>query len=74
MRFEIVEALGCEHGVPRSLAVTLALGSRLLVLIGDDVALAQQADEFAGVATEQGFAVGAQGTVYHGWVKVKQHI
>jgi class 3 adenylate cyclase/predicted ATPase len=57
---------------PRSLAVTLALGSRLLVLVGDDATLGQRADELAGVAAEHGLAVGAQGTVYHGWVKVKQ--
>jgi predicted ATPase len=69
-RAAIAEAHQLGH--PRSLAVTLALGSRLLVLIGDDAALAQRADELAGVATEQGFAVGAQGTVYHGWVKVRQ--
>jgi predicted ATPase len=70
-RAAIAEARKLAH--PRSLAVILALGSRLLVLVGDDATLAQLADELAGVATEHGFAVGAQGTVYHGWVKVKQH-
>jgi DNA-binding winged helix-turn-helix (wHTH) protein/predicted ATPase/class 3 adenylate cyclase len=70
-RAAIVEARQLAH--PRSLAVTLALGSRLLVLVGDDATLSQRADELAGVATEQGFAVGAQGILYHGWVKVKQH-
>jgi len=70
-RAAIAEAQQLAH--PRSLAVTLALGSRLLVLVGDDATLSQRADELAGVATEQGFAVGAQGTLYHGWVKVKQH-
>jgi predicted ATPase len=70
-RAAIAEAKQLAH--PRSLAVTLALGSRLLVLVGDDATLGQRADELAGVASEQGFAVGAQGTVYHGWVKVKQH-
>jgi predicted ATPase len=70
-RAAIAEAQQLAH--PRSLSVTLALGCRLLVLIGDDATLGQRADELAGVATEQGFAVGAQGTVYHGWVKVKQH-
>jgi predicted ATPase len=69
-RAAIAEAHQLGH--PRSLAVTLALGSRLLMLIGDDAALGQRANELAGVATEQGFAVGAQGTVYHGWIKVKQ--
>jgi predicted ATPase len=66
----IAEAQRLAH--PRSLTVTLALGSRLLVLVGDDATLGHRADELAGVATEQGFAVSAQGTVYHGWVKVKQ--
>jgi predicted ATPase len=66
----IAEAQRLAH--PRSLTVTLALGCRLLVLVGDDVTLGQRADELVGVATEQGFVVGAQGTVYHGWVNVKQ--
>ena len=69
-RAAIAEAQQLAH--PRSLSVTLALGSRLLVLVGDDESLGQRADELASVATEQGFAVGAQGTVYHGWVKVRQ--
>jgi predicted ATPase len=67
----IAEARRLAH--PRSLAVTLALGSRLLVLVGDDATLGQRASELASVATQQGFAVGAQGSVYQGWVKVKQH-
>jgi predicted ATPase/DNA-binding winged helix-turn-helix (wHTH) protein/class 3 adenylate cyclase len=69
-RAAVAEAQHLAH--PRSLAVTLALTCRLLVLAGDDETLAQRADELSGVATEQGFAVGAQGTVYRGWVKVKQ--
>ncbi|MBV8505350.1 MAG: hypothetical protein JOZ11_06015 [Alphaproteobacteria bacterium] len=68
-RVAIAEAQQLVH--PRSLTVTLALGSRLLVLVRDSAALRQRADKLVGVATEQGFAVGAQGTVYHGWVKVK---
>jgi predicted ATPase len=70
-RTAIAEAQQLAH--PRSLAVILALGSRLMALVGDDVTLAQRADELTSLANEQGFAVGAQGTVYHGWVKVKQH-
>jgi predicted ATPase len=69
-RAAILEAQQLGH--PRSLAVTLALGSRLLVLVGDHTTLGQRADQLAAVAAEQGFAVGAQGTVYRGWVKVKQ--
>jgi len=67
----IAEARRLVH--PRSLAVTLALGSRLLVLVGDDAALEQRAGELASVANQQGFAVGAQGNVYQGWVKIRQH-
>ena len=70
-RAAIAEAQQLAH--PRSLSVTLALGSRLLVLVGDDATLGERADKLAEVAKDQGFAVGAQGTVYHGWVKVKQH-
>ncbi|MBV8093574.1 MAG: hypothetical protein JO110_10125, partial [Acetobacteraceae bacterium] len=71
-RAAIAEAQQLAHSP--SLAVTLALGCRLLVLVGDNATLGQRADELAGVATEQGFADwGAQGTVYQGWVKVKQH-
>jgi TolB-like protein/DNA-binding winged helix-turn-helix (wHTH) protein/class 3 adenylate cyclase/tetratricopeptide (TPR) repeat protein len=70
-RAAIAEAQQLDH--PRSLAVTLALGARLLVLVGDHATLGQRADELARVATEQGFAVGVQGTVYQGWVKVNQH-
>jgi TolB-like protein/DNA-binding winged helix-turn-helix (wHTH) protein/predicted ATPase len=66
----IAEAQQLAH--PRSLSVALALGCRLLVLLGDDASLGQWADELAGVAAKHGLAVGAQGTVYHGWVKVKQ--
>jgi len=70
-RAAIAEARQLGH--PRSLAVTLALGCRLLVLVGDHATLGQRADELVRVAAEQGFAVGVQGTVYQGWVKVKRH-
>jgi predicted ATPase len=71
-RAAITEARRLGH--PPSLAVTLALGTRLLVLVGDVAALNQQADQLLAVATEHGFADwGAQGTIYRGWVKVRNH-
>ncbi|HUB48652.1 MAG TPA: AAA family ATPase [Acetobacteraceae bacterium] len=66
----IAEARRLAH--PRTLAVTLALGCRLTVLVGDDATLGQRAGELASIATQQGFAVGAQGTFYQGWVEVRQ--
>ena len=44
----------------------------LLSLVGDNAALDERADELVAVATEQGFPFWrAQGTIYRGWVKVK---
>ena len=44
----------------------------LLSLVGDDAALDERADQLVAVATEQGFPYWrAQGTIYRGWVKVK---
>jgi class 3 adenylate cyclase/predicted ATPase len=61
-----------ELGHPPSLAVSLALGARLLALIGDDVALQERVAELVGVATEHGLPHWrAQGTIGRGWVKVK---
>ena len=41
-------------------------------LVGDSAALGERADELVAIATEQGFPHwGAQGTIYRGWVKVK---
>jgi predicted ATPase len=57
---------------PPSLAVILALGARLLSLVGDNTVLCEWADELVAVATEQAFAwQRAMGTIYLGWVKVK---
>jgi hypothetical protein len=57
---------------PPSLAVSLAIGARLLAVVGGDTALDERAGQLVEVATEQGFAMwGAQGTVYRGWAKLK---
>ena len=57
---------------PPSLAASLASGARLLSLVGDNAALDERADQLVAVATEQGFPLWrAQGTIYRGWVKVK---
>jgi class 3 adenylate cyclase/predicted ATPase len=66
----IAEARRLAH--PPSLAVALALGARLLVLVGDNAVVDARADQLVAVTTEQGFAQWrAQGTIYRGWVKVK---
>ena len=66
----IAEARRLAH--PPSLAVSLATGARLLSLVGDNAALDERADQLVAVATEQGFPLWrAQGTIYRGWVKVK---
>ena len=66
----IAEAGRLAH--PPSLAVSLALGARLLSLIGDNTVLGKWADQLVAVATEQGFAwQRAMGTIYRGWVKAK---
>jgi predicted ATPase len=50
----------------------LHLGTRLLSLVGDDVALDEWVAQLVAVATEQGFPLwGALGTIFRGWVKVK---
>ena len=44
----------------------------LLSLVGDDAVLDEWADQLVAVATEQGFPYWrAMGTIYRGWVKVK---
>ena len=54
-----------------SLAVSLSLGARVLLLVGDH-ALGEQADELIAVATEHGFPLyRAAGMNYRGWAKVK---
>ena len=52
--------------------MSLALGARLLSLVGDNAVLDERADQLVAVATEQGFPYWrAMGTIYRGWVKVK---
>jgi class 3 adenylate cyclase/predicted ATPase len=66
----IAEARSLAH--PPTLAVSLTMGARLLSLVGDNVALDERADQIVAVATEQGFSHRrAAGTIYCGWVKVK---
>ena len=61
----IAEALTLAH--PPSLAASLAQGSRLLSLGGDNVALDERAGQLIAVATEQGFPLyRALGTIYRG--------
>jgi class 3 adenylate cyclase/predicted ATPase len=66
----IAEARSLGH--QPSLAVTLAFGARLLLLIEDDAALDERATQLIAVSTEQSFAYWrALGTIYRGWVRVK---
>jgi predicted ATPase len=66
----IAEARRLPHSP--TLALSLAFGTRLHSLDGDDAALVKQADELAVVGTEQGFPRwSSQGAIYRGWVKVK---
>jgi predicted ATPase len=66
----IVEARRLAH--PPSLAVSLSLGSRSLSFGGENVALDERVDQLIAVTTEQGLPVWrAEGTIYRGWVKVK---
>jgi class 3 adenylate cyclase/predicted ATPase len=66
----IAEARRLTH--PPSFASTLANGATLLSLVGDNAALSEWADQLVAVTNEQGFPYwGAQGTIYSGWVKVK---
>jgi|HubBroStandDraft_6_1064221.scaffolds.fasta_scaffold42180_2 class 3 adenylate cyclase/predicted ATPase len=69
-RAAIAKARGLAH--PPSLAASLALGTLLLLLSRDNVALDKRAGQLVAVATEQGFPRWhAQGTICRGWVKVK---
>jgi len=55
-----------------SLAVSLAIGTRLQSLFGDDAALDEWTGELVTVAAEQGFLHwSAMAPIYRGWVKVK---
>jgi predicted ATPase len=69
-RAAIAETRRLAH--PPSLALILAFGVILLSLVRDNAPLDQLVDELVAVATEQGFPFyGALGTIYRGWVKVK---
>jgi predicted ATPase len=66
----ITEAQKLSH--PPSLAVSLAIGARVLSLVGDNAVLSKWVDQLVAVTTAHGFAHwGAQGTIYRGWAKVK---
>jgi len=66
----IAEARRLAH--PPSLAGGLAIGVRLLALLGNDTALDQWVDQLFAVATENGFPHWrTQGEIYRGWIKVK---
>jgi class 3 adenylate cyclase/predicted ATPase len=55
-----------------SLAASLTNGTTVLLLAGDNAALDEWVDQVVAVTTEQGFPVWrAQGTIFRGWVKVK---
>jgi predicted ATPase len=65
----IAEARRLAH--PPSLAQSLSMGARLLLLGGDNATLDKRADELAALAIEQGFPFWrALGTIFRGWVKV----
>ena len=54
-----------------SLAIALAFGARLLLLIGDRVALDERTSQLIAISAEQSFAYWrALGTIYGGWAKV----
>jgi predicted ATPase len=61
-----------KFGHQPSLAVTLALGARLMLLLGDNAGLGERAGQLIAMSTEQSFAYWrALGMVYGGWVRVK---
>ena len=65
-----VEARGLAD--PISLATSMAMRSRLFSLVGDDMALSEQADQLVSLTIEQGFRQWhAQGTIYRGWVQAR---
>jgi predicted ATPase len=50
----------------------MAMRSRLLSVVRDDMALGQQADQLVSLTIEQGFRQWhAQGTIYRGWVQAR---
>jgi tetratricopeptide (TPR) repeat protein len=69
-RGAIAEARRLAH--PPSLAGSLAVGVRLLSLVGDDAALDKRAKQLAAVATEQSFPFWrALGAIFRGWAEVR---
>jgi class 3 adenylate cyclase/predicted ATPase len=67
----IAEARRLAH--PASLAGGLAVGVRLLSLVGNDAVFGEWVDQLVAVTTELGFPFWrAQGEIYRGWAKVKQ--
>jgi predicted ATPase len=66
----VAEARRLAH--PPSLIVSLGLGVRLLLLVGDNPVLGEWVDQLVVMATEQGFPhFHAQATTFRGWIKVK---
>jgi predicted ATPase len=66
----VAEAQRLAH--PPSLAVSLAIGARVLSIFGDNVILNEWVDQLIAVTTAGGFAHwGAQGTIYRGWAKIR---
>jgi predicted ATPase len=66
----IDEARRLAH--PPSLAVSLVYGTRLVSLVENNSVLGAWADQLLAMTTDQGFSQWrAQGTIYRGWVKVK---
>jgi predicted ATPase len=66
----INEARGLAH--PPSLAFSLAIGARVVSLVGDNAALAEWVDELVAVTAAHGFAHwGAQGAIYRGCIKIR---
>jgi predicted ATPase len=66
----IAEAQRLAH--PPSVAVSLSLGTSLLSLVGDDVALDEWVNQLAAVAAEQDFPFWrVAGTILRGWATAK---
>jgi predicted ATPase len=66
----VAEARRLAH--PPSLASSLALGARVASLHGDGAVLDEWVDQLVALAAEHGFPQwGAFGTIYHGWVRLK---
>jgi predicted ATPase len=66
----IVEARRLAH--PGSLASGLSVGALLLSLTGDDAVLGEWVNELIAIAAEQSFRFwGPWGSIYRGWIKVK---